>query len=215
MIGVTGGIGSGKTVVGRMLAGQLCCAFISVDELCRDLMSTKGDGVRFLKAHFGGTYFCADGSLDRAKLRDAIFSDPVMRKELDAFIHPYAKRMMRQECAKYSGETIVVEVPLLFEAGWQNEFRCIIVVYANEQVCLQRISFRDQVSSENAFRAMNAQGLLADKVLLADHVIDNSGSFVATLLQVKHLSKLLRESKSGDEVKKKLTETPEDNKQHM
>ena len=215
MIGVTGGIGSGKTMVGHMLATQLCCPFVSVDELCRDLMGTKGDGLRFLKSQFGERFFYADGSLNRAKLREAIFSDSLIREELDAFIHPLAKRMMRKECTKYSSDTIVVEVPLLYEAGWQNEFRCIVAVYASEQVCLQRISLRDQVSSKNAVRAMNAQDSLADKALMADYVIDNSGSLVATLLQVKHLSKLLLESKSGDEAKKKLTDTPEDNKQHM
>ncbi|MDH3347766.1 MAG: dephospho-CoA kinase [Desulfobulbaceae bacterium] len=215
MIGITGGIGSGKTVVGRLLAAQLCCPFISVDELCRDLMSTKGEGLRFLKAQFGGRFFCADGSLNRSKLRDAIFSNSVIRKQLDAFIHPLAKCLMRKECAKYSSSMIVVEVPLLFEAGWQEEFCCIVAVYASERVCLQRISLRDQVSVENALRAINVQGSLGDKVLLSRYVIDNNGFFVDTLLQVKHLAKLILESKNGVEVKKKLTETPEDNKQRM
>lgn len=214
MIGVTGAIGSGKSVVSRMLASELGCPFISLDSLCRELMESDGEGARLMKVRYGSQYFHEDGSLDRARLREAIFQDPLFRKELNGILHPLAMKQMRQECAGLHAETIVVEVPLLFEAGWQKEFECVVVVYADEKVCLRRIIMRDRVDQQGALRALKAQMPLIEKVWRADHVVENNGSLVSVLLQVKHLAGYLQRVESKNGIKKTLTEVPEDNKHH-
>ncbi|MDH4316817.1 MAG: dephospho-CoA kinase [Desulfobulbaceae bacterium] len=208
MIGVTGAIGSGKSVVSRMLASALNCPFVSLDLLCRELMEPKGDGAQFLKIRYGSLYFHADGSLDRARLREAIFQDPMFRKELDGILHPLAIKKMRQECESLHAETIVVEVPLLFEAGWQKEFERVVVVYAEEQVCLQRIIMRDRVDPQNALRALEAQIPMVEKVWRADHVVDNNGSLLAVLLQVKHLAGYLQRVENKNGIKKNVDRSP-------
>ncbi|MDP2105139.1 MAG: dephospho-CoA kinase, partial [Desulfobulbaceae bacterium] len=110
-------------------------------------------------------------------------------------LHPLARLQIREHIREQAlrdpGGRIVVEVPLLYEAGWQDEYSRVIVVYAHAALCWRRLVARDGIGPEEAKQAMDIQMDLAEKVVLADHVIDNSGVWADTCLQMHHLSRVL------------------------
>jgi dephospho-CoA kinase len=95
--------------------------------------------------------------------------------------------------AKKAGKNVLVEVPLLFEAGWQDDFDKVVVVYAAEAVCLARICRRDGVSLDEAGKGLYVQMPIKEKVMAADYVIDNSGNWSDTLIQLLHLGEILED----------------------
>lgn len=194
-IAITGGIGSGKSSVARYLAEIGDAFLIDADLICRDLLLPGAQGWEAMRQHFGNRFFASDLSVDRPLLRSEIFADEALRKSLDSLLHPLARKSVR-ELALARQETfpharIVVEVPLLYEAGWNSDFSQVVVVYADTMACLARIVARDNVSFEDARQAVTAQWSLADKALRADYVIDNSGFWWDTCLQLIRLRDLL------------------------
>ncbi len=192
-IAVTGGIGSGKSTASKILAVAMCAEHIDVDQLCRQQLQPGKQGLIELAKVFGSDYLLADGSLKRQLLRRAVFADSAVRKQLEMILHP----LVRKEVADYylwcraAGKSLVVEVPLLFEAGWQEDFTVSVVVFVPETVCYSRVSARDGLTSAEIQQVFAAQMVYADKVKLADFVIDNSGTFVATVQQLAWLGKIL------------------------
>ncbi|HFQ90973.1 MAG TPA: dephospho-CoA kinase [Desulfobulbus sp.] len=198
VVGISGGIGSGKSRVSRFWAGHFSLPLIDLDAICRDLLRPGQEGWRALQAAFGNRYFAANGSLDRAALRRAIFADHGLRRQLDDLLHPLARRAMRRALAAQAATaTVLVEIPLLLEAGWRNDVDRVVVVYAGPGVRCRRIMARDRVDRRQALQAIASQMRLADKALMADHVLDNSGAWADTCLQVIHLGRLLAGS-TGD-----------------
>ena len=187
VIGLTGTIGSGKSRVGRCLAGRLGLAYIDLDLLCADLLQPGRPGWQALRDEVAPSFFLADGSLDRRKLRRAIFQDNDLRRRMDNLLHPLALAEMRKAVTG----SALVEVPLLFEAGWRNHFDAVISVYASPVICCRRIMERDGVSADEAARSLGAQLDPAAKALRADWVINNSGPWWLTVLEITHLSGLL------------------------
>ena len=193
-VGLTGGIGSGKSSVARYCARQFGIDSIDADQVCRELLAPGGSGLEAFVSSFGGDYLAADGSIDRQRLRVAIFRNHKLRKRLNDLMHPLARRAI--ECMLARSEEprrCLVEVPLLYEAGWEEDFSSVIVVYATEDCCLQRLMQRDQLSRVEAAEAIAAQLPLSEKACRADHVIDNSGTWQETCLQILHLGKILWE----------------------
>ncbi len=207
VLGLTGGIGSGKSTVGEFLSRSAGWHRLDADDICRLLLRPGEPGWRGVSRVLGQEFFLPDRSLDRKKVREAIFSDPTLRGRINAVIHPLARDSVaagiaswRQTAGREGGAVLVVEVPLLFEASWQDDFDAIVVVYADQSVCLSRIASRDGVSLESAEAALASQWPLADKSLAADYVIDNSGSRAGTCLQLLHLIRLV--SENGKSAKK-------------
>lgn len=189
LIGITGGIGSGKSTVSRYWAAHFKLTRIDIDGICAMLLQKGRPGWQQLKNHLDGSFFERDGQLDRRLLRLAIFSDHGLRAEVNGLIHPLALEAMFKDAAKEEGRVILVDVPLLYEAGWQEKFTTCVVVYADYGICCQRIMKRDKISLDEVNRTVCSQAPLAEKALLANHVINNSGSAVSTMLQVLHLAR--------------------------
>lgn len=186
LIGLTGGIGSGKSRVSRFWSAYSGLPLIDVDQLCRELVEVDEPGWVALKENLATTYFMPDGQLNRQALRSAIFSDETFRMKVNQLIHPLAFDLLGTRIEEIDAP-VLVEVPLLYEAGWENQFSRIIVVYADQQTCCRRLVARDGISSQEAAQTLEAQMQIWDKAMRADHVVDNRYGWVHTRMQVVHL----------------------------
>lgn len=199
VVAITGGMASGKSSVAAFLCEIGGARGLNADTVCRQLLEPGAAGWLAVGKAFGGRFFLADQHIDRPLLRKVLFEDHEFRRELDALLHP----LVRDEIAGCLEREIgrppeilaparfVVEVPLLYEAHWEQDFSRVVVAYADEATCRRRIMLRDRVSEAEAAMAMGAQMPLEHKAFLADHVIDNSGSWSDTCLQIVHLQSLL------------------------
>lgn len=167
---------------------QVAC--IDLDSICREILGKGQPGWLVLEKEYGKRFFKEDGQLDRKSFRTTLFNDQALRREVDSLLHPLAGSRMRTQYLPLKQQVVLVEVPLLFEAGWQYDVDRIVVVYAARQTRHARIIIRDQVSSGEAEQTFSIQWPLRKKVMAADHVVDNSGSWISTCLQIIHLGRL-------------------------
>ena len=199
VIGLTGGMGSGKSTVAEYLCTMHDAKHIDADCVCRQLLEPNERGWLAIKDVFGSEFFTADQTIDRQLLRRSIFKNEEVRKQINQLLHPLARdeiaRLVTTEFDSQAIHKVVVEVPLLYEAHWENDFDAIIVVYADRENCLERLMQRDQIPLEEAEAALATQWPLSEKVMRADHVINNNGRWMDTCLQILHLGKLLWDRK--------------------
>ncbi len=189
-IGITGGIGSGKSKVCRQLARICNLPEINLDMICRQLLQKDEPGWQALTTVVDASLFLPDGELDRKGFRQALFSDNELRARVDAVIHPLARSATAALIAA-SDSMVLVEIPLLYEVGWHDDVDLVVVVYALPEVCRQRIMERDCVSAKEAGLAMDAQYSLEKKKENGDVVIDNSGAWQNTCTQIQDLAEWL------------------------
>lgn len=197
ILGITGGIGSGKSCVSRLLASYCLAPLIDVDQCCRHLLDIDQAGWHALRSAFGEAFFLKDGSVDRGALRERIFHDTGARRRLDALLHPLAREAMHARIEQYRVPLLLIEIPLLYEAGWRNDVDAVLVVYARRGAQCCRIMQRDGVSRREAGRAIAAQMSLAEKARRAEYVIDNSRAWTITRTRVVALGNALTERFSG------------------
>lgn len=197
-IGLTGGIASGKSQVAEILTDMLGCIRIDADLICRQLLEPDADGWQEFSRVFGTKYFTEDGRIDRVLLRKDLFSDTGFRRQVNNLIHPLVKKSITDQMESIvqsdPSARLLVEVPLLYEVGWENLFDTVIVVFADYEICLKRLMERDGVQKTVAAKELESQMPLSEKVLKADHVIDNSGMLSDTVIQVEHLVSLLNKN---------------------
>jgi len=195
VIGLTGGIASGKSTVAALLT-EHGIPVIDADQLARDAVLPGSSGLRQVVAAFGSGVLKEDGSLDRAVLAEKIFSDPVTRSVLETILHPEIKSLAEKnlEALRCQGVPVVFYMaPLLIEAGVTDRVDEIWVVYAGRETQLERIRKRDSVSREDAEKRLAAQMPMDEKRAYGRIVIDNSGNFedlksrVAEILLVEGL----------------------------
>jgi len=191
ILGITGGIGSGKSSVGRLLASYCLAPLIDVDQCCRQLLEIDQPGWQALRAAFGPTFFHSNGELDRAALRHHIFADADIRRQVDGLLHPLAREVLQTQISLQRSRLILVEIPLLYEAGWQGQVDEVLVVYARRGVRCCRIMRRDGVGRREATRAIAAQMSLEEKAARAEQVIDNSGQWTESRVGVVALGDAL------------------------
>jgi len=195
-IGLTGGIASGKSVVSKMLSGLLGCEHIDADDICRHLLEPHKEGWQEFTRAFGSVYLTDDGAIDRPLLRNDLFASEQFRQRVNGIIHPIVKKVvlsrMNQIVESDPGLKVVVEVPLLYEVHWEDIFDTVVVVNADYETCLMRLMDRDGLDKEEVIKELQSQWPLAEKVMKADHVIDNSGSLQETNSQVKQLAELFK-----------------------
>ena len=193
-IAVTGGYGSGKSSVSRLFARYLGAKLTNADFLCRSLLEPGQDGFRQLQNVFGDRFTGQDGSLDRNHLRDATFNDLTIKDTLEKILHPLVRDRVRDQarvcCLQHN--SLVVEVPLLFEVGWQDDFDISVLVRVDRETSVKRVVKRDCIVAEEAERIIDFQLPMSCKEPLADYVIDNNDTFVSTAQQTAWLSTLLR-----------------------
>ncbi len=197
VIGLTGGIGCGKSLVSRYLRSKNFTV-IDADQIARQIMEPGSPGLEAAKEAFGLDILQADGSLNRQKLGGLVFQNQNLLEKLNAITHPLIRQAIQDEIKKHAQEALViVDIPLLFESGgyeeWVDE---IWVVSASEAQQIQRIRERDGLTAQQAQARLDAQWPIAQKVALADFVIDNSALAAQTYQQVdKRLREMVMEKK--------------------
>jgi len=190
-IAITGSIGAGKSTVAAILAALLPARRIDVDQINRRLMETGAAGWRQLRQIFPDHFFAENGELRRAELRQAVFFDEERRRQLEGVLHPLIAAELWREMA--AGEDFcLIEIPLLFESGWQRRFDAVVTVYIPEAAGIERVIARDQVSAAQVAKILAAQLPAAEKAARADWVIDNRGDISSSFIQSSWLCEQLR-----------------------
>lgn len=175
VMGVTGTIGSGKSLVGTLLAEQ-GIHVIDTDHVVHRLLKSDPHVHRLLRARFGDDIFLPVGGIDRAKLR-FIFKDEVAKKDLEAILHPRVRMEVRREIAALRGHKwVAVQVPLLFEAKLEGDYDEIWTVIASDEVVRQRVKKRDNLSDAEVDLRLKAQFPQEEKARRSHRVLDNSGT---------------------------------------
>jgi dephospho-CoA kinase len=178
LVGLTGGIASGKSTVSEILARQ-GAAIIDADVLAREVVEPGRQAWTEIVNTFGTAVLQPDRALDRQKLRAIIFDDPDARKKLESIIHPQVRALAEQRIREHAAAgyaVIVYEVPLLFEGNLQEWLRPVILVACDVDTQRKRLQSRDNLSAVQAQKHIEAQMSLEEKRRLADYVIENNGS---------------------------------------
>ncbi|MGW5359892.1 dephospho-CoA kinase [Actinopolymorpha pittospori] len=194
-VGLTGGIGSGKSEVARRLASY-GALIIDADRLAREVVEPGTDGLAAVVDAFGSEVVAADGSLDRPALGRIVFGDEAARRRLEAIIHPRVRaRAAELEKAAVAADPDVIvvhDIPLLVETGQAAGFDAVVVVDVPEEVQIDRLTRVRGISPDDARARVAAQASRAERRSAATVVLDNSGALTALDAQVKRLWEWLR-----------------------
>lgn len=191
-VGLTGGIGAGKSEVSRLLASY-GAVLVDSDRIARDVVAPGTPGLAAVVAEFGEGVLAADGSLDRPKLGAIVFSDPERLRALNAIVHPLVRdRSAALQRAAGPDAVVVHDVPLLAENGLAPQYDVVVVVDAAPQTQLDRLVRLRGMTQDDARARMAAQATREQRLAIADVVIDNDGPLEALEPQVRQLWEQLR-----------------------
>jgi len=186
LIALTGGIASGKSAVAEEFA-KLGVPVLDTDQIARDVVAPGMPALDQLVAEFGPEILDADGRLNRAHMRERVFSDPEQRRKLEAITHPAIRAELAQRSAAAGGDYQIHVIPLLVETGRADAYDRVLVVDCPEQAQIDRLSARDRTSREQAQEILAAQVSREERLNAAHDVIENTGTladlqrFVQTL----------------------------------
>jgi dephospho-CoA kinase len=188
MIGLTGGIATGKTHVAHRLRAA-GVPIVDADVIARELVQPGQPLLHVVRERFGDGILTPAGGLDRPRLADLVFRDPAARHDLEAILHPAIRRSITEFFRALPGSTAfaVADIPLLFETGREKEFDKVVVVACEPETQIARVIARDGLSRADAERRLTAQLPIADKVRRADYVIRTDGDHAATNKEVDRL----------------------------
>ncbi|MGN6523135.1 MAG: dephospho-CoA kinase [Actinomycetes bacterium] len=190
LVGLTGGIGSGKSEVSRRLA-ELGAVIVDADKIAREVVAVGTPGLAEVVATFGAGVLADDGSLDRDALAARVFGDDDARRSLNAIVHPLVgERTLALIAAAGEADphaVVVNDVPLLVEAGLVDRYDVVLVVAASVETQLRRLVGQRGMTEADARARIEAQAPLADKIAIADIVIDNDGDLVELDAQVRQV----------------------------
>lgn len=189
IIGLTGGIASGKSTVSAYLRTK-GATVIDADALTHELLAPGGALHRAYVGHFGRQFLRADGTLDSRAIGAVVFNDPAEKKWLDGVAHPLIKSAVECaiEAARSRGvKAIILDVPLLFESGWDKMCSRTCLVYVGKKLQLERLMARNGYTEAEAVARIGAQLPLCAKRALADYIIENDGELATTYSQVDAL----------------------------
>lgn len=196
IVGLTGGIATGKSTVTRMLR-ELGAYVVDADVWARKVVEPGQPALAEIVAAFGANMIAEDGTLNRPALGAVIFNDAAARARLNQITHPRVRDGMRSETtayfAQHSDEPIVWDVPLLFEGETRKHVDVTVLVYVDEAVQLARLMERDHLNAQDATARIRSQMPIAEKRALADYLIDNAGTLEMTREQVRALWQILRD----------------------
>ena len=188
LVGLTGGIGSGKSTVARMLEERGAVVF-DADLLAREAVEPGTPGHTAVIERFGADVLAPGGELDREALASIVFADPSARRDLERIVHPEVRRLFAEGSEAYhdTDRIVVFSAPLLVESGMHTAFEILVVVSATVAMQIERL-MRQRGMSEAAIRArIDAQAPLEDKAAVADLLVDNGGTLDELEGQVERL----------------------------
>jgi dephospho-CoA kinase len=187
---LTGSIATGKSTVARMMS-ELGAHIIDTDQIARQVVEPGQPALLRVAEEFGRSVLNGDGTLNREAVRNAIIRDTAKRNRLNEITHPAINAIVVSEIGIYNDMQddmpIIIDVPLLFEAGWHKIFRTVILVYIPRNIQIERLMKRDGLDRETAELTLNTQMSVDKKRELSRYVIDNSGSIENTQSQVRAL----------------------------
>jgi len=189
-VGLTGGIGSGKSTVARFL-GDKGAVHLDIDLVAHEVEKPGSPVWREIIAAFGTSILREDRSIDRDKLGKRVFQDPPARKLLNRIVHPAVyrewKKKLREIEAARKDVIIISDIPLLIEAGWQKDVDLVLLVYISPDEQVRRIMKRNGLTREEALDRLRSQMPIDDKIPHADRIIDNGGNMDRTRREVDRL----------------------------
>jgi len=189
VVGLTGGIASGKSTVANMFK-EMGIEVIDADVEARKAVEIGEEAYEQIVTYFGEGILNADHTINRSQLGEIIFNDSVKRQKLNEIVHPDVRRRMneKKEAAILRGEQVVVlDIPLLFESGLKHMVNVVLLVYVEKDVQLQRLMDRNLLTKEEALARIQSQMPIEDKRKLADKVINNNGTIEDTKKQLIEL----------------------------
>lgn len=175
VVGLTGGIGSGKTTVSERFA-DYGVPVIDTDLIARELVEPGRPALAEIVAGFGPECLDGDGRLHRTHLRERVFADPAGRRRLEAILHPRIRALVRERVAALAVPYCLVVIPLLAETGMTDLIDRVLVVDAPEAEQIRRVMARDRIDADQARRILAAQASRDQRLALADEILENSGN---------------------------------------
>jgi dephospho-CoA kinase len=190
VIGITGGIASGKSSVSQFIKDELGFTVIDADIASREVVEPDQDAYRKIVESFGSQILLDDKTIDRAKLGMIIFNDDDKRSLLNSIVHPAVRKRMidqRDAAIQREEETVFMDIPLLFESKLTSMVDKTLLIYVDDHVQIDRLMRRNNYSEAEALARITSQMPLSEKKALADAVIDNNGNLQETKQQVKEV----------------------------
>ncbi len=190
LVGLTGGIATGKSTVSEILR-QLGGEIIDADRLARDVVEPEQPAWKQIVAEFGRGVVTAEGALDRKRLGAIVFADPERRKRLEAITHPAIRARFQARLDELAAQgfagIVVFDAPVMIESGNYKNMDRLVVVVTDDATQAARLQERDGTDAAEGRRKIASQMPLAEKAKLADYVIDNSGAPEATAAEVRRV----------------------------
>lgn len=199
VVGLTGGIGSGKSAAAEEFA-RLGAAVVDADAIGHELTDAGGAAVAGVRKQFGAEFIATDGSMDRARMRALVFGNAALKGKLERLLHPLIRAESERRITAADGPYVVLVVPLLVESpDYRRRVARVLVVDCPESVQIARVRQRSALTEEEIGRIIAAQVPRATRVAAADDVIDNSGSLDALHKQVRELhARYLQRARTAD-----------------
>lgn len=189
-VGLTGGIGSGKTTVADMLAAR-GAAVVDTDQIAHQLTAPDGLAIPQIRAQFGDAFLTAEGAMDRSRMRAYVFAEPGAKARLEAILHPLIRAETERAAQQAQGDYLVFVVPLLVESGgWRQRVSRVLVVDCHEPTQVRRVISRSGLPESQVRAIMAAQATREQRLAAADDVISNDGDALALVPQVDRLHAL-------------------------
>jgi dephospho-CoA kinase len=188
VLGLTGGIGSGKSTVSQMFA-EHGAEVVDADQIAREVVVPGQPALQAIREAFGAAVIRPDGRLDRTRLGGMIFRDPAARARLNSITHPRIQERLQQEVEvrRLREGVLILDIPLLYETGRADLVEAVIVVWVDRVTQLRRLIERAGLTANEAAQRLAAQMSLDEKRARADYVIDNTGSLDTTRQQVQEI----------------------------
>lgn len=186
-VGLTGGIGSGKTTVANMFA-ELGAYLVDTDLIAHALTKKNGAAISAIENAFGADFILPSGAMDREKMRQYVFSQPDEKKRLEAILHPLIREKTEAAAKESTGIYTIFVVPLLVESGsWKQRVSRVLVIDCSEQTQVQRVMNRNGMAQEQVLAIMQTQASREQRLKAADDVITSEGSLGKIQLEVRRL----------------------------
>jgi|TARA_B100001057_G_scaffold261860_1_gene262118 dephospho-CoA kinase len=193
VVGLTGGIASGKTTISNLFQSEYNIDVVDADIIARQVVETGSEGLKAIIERFGEEILSPDKTLDRVKLRALIFQDSEKKLWLDNLMHPLIRSEMQRQIAQVTSEYTLLVIPLMAENNLQSLVDKVIVVDVDEEIQIERTLLRDKVSTEQVKAIMKSQANRQERLAIADYVIKNNTRNHKILPQIAELHQIFME----------------------